>query len=211
LDCRSEVQRSARKKCSTLSTLLVFLAALAIFCGQSPIAPAQQTESADVRQNEYTVKAVFLYSFGRYVEWPAQAFDNAASPFVIGILGEDSFGHTLDEIAAKKTIQGRRIEIRRFASLKDYHSPCHLLFVSRSLSQEQQAEIISKMAGTPVMIVGETPGFADHGAVANFYLDGDRVRFEINIENARKAELRMDARLLSLGKLVGNTKPGASK
>ena len=161
--------------------------------------------------SEYTVKAVFLYSFGRYVQWPETTFKNTADPFVIGVAGEDSFGGALDEIAAKKTIQERRIVVRRFASPDEYRQPCHILFVSRVLSDEQQAALVAKTQGKPVLVAGESPGFAERGAVVNFIVDGDRIRFELNVNTARQAQLRMDAKLLSLGKPVGTQRPAASK
>jgi hypothetical protein len=173
--------------------------------------PAQATDIAPTTNlpNEYTVKAVFLYSFGRYVEWPESTFANATAPFVIGILGEDSFEGTLDQIAAKKTVQERPIVIRRFASLDEYRPGCQILFVSRSLRDDQQAAAIKKNDGKPVLVVGETPGFAERGGIANFFVDGDRIRFEINVDAARRAQLRMDAKLLSLGKPVGNPRSAA--
>ena len=116
---------------------------------------------------------------------------NATDPFVIGIVGEDSFGNVLKEIAAKKTIQDRRIEIRRFAAPDDYRSTCQILFVSRSLTADQQAAILKKTEGSPVLVVGETPGFAEKGATINFYAEDDRIRFEINAEAARKAQLHL--------------------
>ena len=33
---------------------------------------------------EYRVKAVFLFNFAQFVEWPPQAFRGAETPFVIG-------------------------------------------------------------------------------------------------------------------------------
>ena len=174
----------------------------------APAAQAQPAEPAASLPNEYTVKAVFLYSFGRYVQWPETAFAKASDPFVIGILGEDSFGGALDEIAAKKTLQGRPIVVRRFASLEDYQRPCHILFVSRSLSNDLQAALLEKVAGQPVFVVGEVPGYAEGGANANFVIDGERIRFELNVDTARQARLRMDAKLLSLGKPV-NTQGSA--
>ncbi len=42
--------------------------------------------------SEYQVKAVFLFNFGQFVEWPKDAFDTPQAPFVIGILGDDPFG-----------------------------------------------------------------------------------------------------------------------
>jgi hypothetical protein len=167
---------------------------------EQPAPPANLPE-------EYTVKAVFLYSFGRFVQWPAKTFANDSEPFVIAVAGEDPFGRALDEIAAKKTIQDRRIVIRRFAAPDDYRGPCQILFVSRSLKAEAQAAILKKTAGRPVFVVGETPGFCQQGGIANFYVEGDRIRFEINAEAARKAQLRLDAKLLSLGKAASPPQP----
>ncbi|MEI8372288.1 MAG: YfiR family protein [Planctomycetota bacterium] len=204
-----EPQRRAPAKRRLLAALagLVVLAAL---CWQSVSARAQQAQPAGSVPNEYTVKAVFLYSFGRYVEWPENTFRNASDPFVIGIVGEDSFGGSLDEVAAKKTLQDRRIVVKRFASPDQYKQPCHILFVSRSLPQDQQIALIKNTQGTAVLVVGETPGFAENGGPANFFIDGDRVRFEINVTTARQSRLRMDAKLLNLGKPVGSQPTAAS-
>ena len=149
------------------------------------------------------VQAVYLYSLGRYVEWPKAAFAEASSPFVIGIVGEDPFEGSLEGIAARKTIQGRKIEIRRFNSLKAYDQACQILFVSHSVPADQQAAVIEKTKGKPVLVVGATPGYAKRGAVANFVAEGDRISIEINVDAARRSQLRMDAKLLSLAKLVG--------
>jgi hypothetical protein len=194
---------AVRGACATL------LVAAAAWWWQAGIIAAQQPPPSSVA-NEYTVKAVFLYSFGRYVQWPEKAFSSAQDPFVIGVLGEDPFAGALEEIAAKKTVQDRRIVVRRFASAEEYRPPCHILFVSRSLAVGQQAAVIKKTADQAVLVVGETPGFAEWGGAANFFIDGDRVRFEINADAARRADLHMDAKLLSLGKPVGVQRPKTS-
>ncbi len=166
-------------------------------------APGQEAPAEATLPDEYTMKAVYLYSFGRYCQWPQGAFASDSGSFVIGILGEDPFGETIDKIAAKKTLHNRRIVVRRFATLDDYRGPCQILFVSRSVPPNQQATVIEKLGDDPVLVVGESPGYAERGATANFVIGGDRIRFEINIENARRAQLRMDAKLLSLGIPVG--------
>lgn len=170
--------------------------------------PAQQADGVDV-QAEYNVKAAFLYNFGRYVEWPREAFAGPGDAFVIGILGDAPIGEPLDQIAAKKTIEGRRVVLRRFASLAEYRPPCHILFVSGSLSPEQQTDAVTGAQGLGVLTVGETLGFADRGGAINFSVEGGRVRFEINVEAARGAQLHMDAKLLSLGKRTPDRRPAA--
>ena len=194
-----------------LRALMVLLALGGPWFSSSSV-PGQQVPPAANLPDEYVVKAVFLYSFGRYTEWPAGAFSGVSDPFVIGVLGEDPFSGALEEIAAKKTLQQRPIRVRRFASLGDYGEPCHILFVSRSVSAEERAAVVRSLAGKPVLVIGETPGFAARGATANFVYAGDRIRFEINMENARRARLRMDAKLLSLGIPVdAYTSPGSGE
>ncbi len=175
------------------------LGLLTAVLGQS--SPGQ--EMIDPRQ-EYNVKAVYLYSFGRYVTWPSTAFDAGPSPFVIGILGEDPLGAAIDQIAQLKKVQGRTIVVRRFASLQGYR-PCHMLFIAKSVPPDEQAAAIARFRGKPVLLVGEVPGFAAQGGTVNFFVSGDTVRFEINMDTARSQGLEIDARLLSLARFVGGT------
>ena len=129
-----------------------------------PVPAAEDQQPAPAGQpSEYTVKAVFLYSFGRFVEWPEGAMGKASDPLVIGIAGENPFGQALDEMAAKRTIQGRRIVIRRFAAPDDYRPGCQMLFVSRSLTADQQALLLKKTAGETGARHRRDPGFRRKG------------------------------------------------
>src|SRR5580698_5307341 len=53
---------------------------------------------------EYQVKALFLFNFAKYVEWPAAVFTNATAPITIGVLGTDPFGDSLQHAVAGKTV-----------------------------------------------------------------------------------------------------------
>jgi hypothetical protein len=161
----------------------------------------QEPTPAASLPNEYSVKAAFLFNFGRYVQWPETAFAKPDDSFVIGIAGEYPFGAELDQIAAKKTIQGRRISIVRFAT-PDAYRHCNILFLSRSLSVEQADALINKTRGKSVLVVGENPGMAERGAAVNFYLEENCVRLEINSRAVRTSRLDLDAKLLALGKPV---------
>ena len=156
----------------------------------------------DPRQ-EYNVKAVYLYSFGRYVVWPESSMQDG-EPFAIGILGGDPFGDALDRIAQQKKIGDRPIIIHRFKSTADYRQ-CHILFLSKSVSPEEQSATIEKFGTQPVLLVAESPGFAVRGGTINFFLSEGTVRFEINVEAAKRQGLSMNAKLLSLATLVDGT------
>ncbi len=201
----SAVRAGARR----LWAALLATAALAVTRLAAPAAADSPPEPAS-QPAEYTVKAAFLYGFGQFVQWPPESFAAPAEPFVIALVGEDSFGGALDEIAAKRSIQRRRIVVRRFATPEDFREPCQILFLSRSLTAEGQTLLLKKTAGKAVLTVGETPGFTEKGGIVNFYVEGDRIRFEINAETARRAHLRMDAKLLNLGKPASAPRPAAS-
>jgi hypothetical protein len=171
---------------------------LASATGQSPADPPLAADAVN-SQFEYNVKGAFLYSFGRYVEWPENAFAAKDAPFVIGIFGENPFGDVLDRIAQKKTILERRIEVRKFDSL-DHLSTCNILFVTHKISVEKLRHLIEKLSEKPILLVGEMPQFTESGGDVNFFLDGDRVRFEINVDAIHRKKMQIDAKLLNLGK-----------
>ncbi len=150
---------------------------------------------------EYPLKALFLYNFGGYVEWPEEAFGDAQQPFVIGVLGTAPLDTMLHEIAATKTIAGRRIEIRSFASAESV-GPCQILFVARNVSASQSRQVIERLRGLPVLTVGDTAGFAKQGGCVNFYIESNKIRFEVNLEAARQQHLKISAKLLALARIV---------
>jgi hypothetical protein len=180
--------------------IFLFAGGITFLWGQTDTSgEAVQTASDINLQYEYNVKAAYLYSFGRYVVWPPDAFSGPTSPFIIGVCGEDPFGQVLDRIAEVKTIQGRRIVIRNMSSIEDLQ-PCHILFVSRSIPLEKQEVVIRKMRGKAVLLVGEVPGFVRLGGGINFFLDAGTVQFEINVDAIQQEKLILDAKLMSLGK-----------
>ncbi len=157
--------------------------------------------NANQSATEYEVKAGFLYNFSLFVRWPDSAFENSRSPIVFGVYGKDPFGRTLDRTLAGKRAHDREIVIRRIQRPQDING-CHLLFVPQS-STDELRRVFGQVAGQPVLIVGEQDGFATQGGLINFYLEQNRVRFEINPGEARRREVRISSKLLGLARIVG--------
>lgn len=158
---------------------------------------AAAQEMIDARL-EYNVKAVSLYAFGRYVSWPASAFSKADSPFVIGTFGGNPFGDALDRIAKKKTLNGRTILVQQIDQPEQCLT-CHIVFVPRTVAPAVEAKLFEQAAGKPVLLVGESPGFATRGGIINFYQSGSNVRFELNPDKSVENQLSLNAKLLTLG------------
>ena len=150
---------------------------------------------------EYPLKAAFLYNFGNYVEWPADAFASKEAPFVIGIMGQNPFGAILNEIAATKQLQGRSIVIRHVATAADA-ATCQILFIGASVAEPQRTAMVDATAALPVLVVCETPGAAADGAAVNFFVEQNKVRFEINTRAVQERRLKVSSKLMSLAKVV---------
>lgn len=166
------------------------------------LAAQQSPPQAGEIDREYSIKGAFLYNFGRYVQWPNTAFASETSPFVIGVLGTDPFGTVLDDIASTAKIDGRAVVAKRFATMDDY-TPCQILFISATADPQLKATVLEKLPKTGLLVVSEEPGLAQRGAVVNFFVEQNKVRFEINVEAARQRHLKVSSKLLSLAKIVG--------
>ena len=182
--------------------LLICFASVSLLAAGSRDAAAQEGIN-----REHEIKAAYLYQFARYVEWPPKAVEGDA--FVIGVLGPDPLGSYLDKIAATKTVQEKKIVVRRFASAKDYRS-CHILFISggatedgdRTKLEERLNAALEITKGSPVLLVSETVDFARKGAAINFLVDQEenRIKVEINRDAERLAGLKISSKLLGLEK-----------
>jgi hypothetical protein len=182
------------------------LAVCLICCCALAIQSAFAQDDDGVVNREYPLKALFLYNFGSYTEWPAGTFANDQTPFVIGVLGSSPLDETLNEIAAKKRIGDRRIVIERYKSAGDIKN-CQILFIPRSVPQKQQQQVIDAMKNRPVLLVGESANFAANGGGINFFVEANKIRFEINVAATKQQQLKISSKLLAMAKLVGVVAP----
>jgi hypothetical protein len=170
------------------------------FCCAGPLEPllAQSTTVS----REYPLKVAYLYNFGSYVEWPASAFPTPQSPFVVGVMGANPFGTLLDEVASTKKIQGRPIVIRYLTSAAEA-TACQLVFIAEGASYAERLATIKATRPFPILTVSESPGMAAQGAIVNFFVEHNKIRFEINVKAAREHELTISSKLLSLSRVIG--------
>ena len=185
-----------RHRCRWDAWLVVFACTTIGFVTASPA--RGQGQGID---REYTLKAAYLYKFATYIQWPQRAFRDAASPFVIGILGPDPVGADLRKIAKVKQIDGRKIEVRNFKQAKEVRD-CHILFMSRDVESAAQQAAIKLLSGRNILFVGETPDFLKHGGVIDFVIQGNRIRVYISKSAYQRESLEISARLLRIATIV---------
>lgn len=164
----------------------------------TPLLPADA--HGQTPEREYQIKASFLFRFLQFVEWPDDAFAEQPQQIVVGILGDDPFGAVLDQTLAGKTIGGKTLVVQRFADPGDVTN-CHMLFVSASVD-EHLSDVLQSLKAHPVLTVGESARFTQKGGAIKLFEFKNKVRFEINLEVAQRAGLKVSSKLLKLAKVV---------
>jgi hypothetical protein len=76
-----------------------------------------------------------------------------------------------------------------------------VLFIAASESGNLD-RILGSIGNNSVLTIGDSPGYAEQGVMVNFYLEENKVRFEINREAAARARLGISSQLLKLARIV---------
>lgn len=153
----------------------------------------------EVQAPEPKVKAAFLYNFSKLVYWPTNAFANSNSPIVIGILGRDPVAKELERTLTGRSVGNREIKTARFDSIEDATN-CHVLFISDSERRKLET-ILSTLATRPILTVGESKGFAEHGVI-ELIKTNSNIHFRINLEAANRAGLQLSSQLTRLDRTL---------
>lgn len=155
---------------------------------------------------EYEVKALFLFNFTRFVEWPASAFPEPGSPVIIGVLGADPFGDGLDEVVRGEKIDGRPLLVRRFRRVEDV-GECQVLFVSAS-EANRLPQILEALKGRSILTVGDSADFASSGGMIHLMNNKNRIQLRINLAATEAARLTLSSNLLRPAEIIRAAKSG---
>ena len=189
---RPQVQRLRR---GVLAGVLVFIAwAVAI-----PSMIAQPLP----KPGEYQVKAVYLYNFGRFIEWPPSTAQYGS--FTICVLGRDPFGTALDATIAEEVIKNQKLVAKRITAARDGVG-CQILFISSSEATHMR-DILASVEKSGVLTVSDLPGFISSGGMIQFVLMENKVRFEVNLTTAERAGLTFSSQLLKVATEVRRDAP----
>jgi hypothetical protein len=171
-----------------------FLGWICLMTLESNLAAAQKPGLS-----EYDIKAGFLYNFIKYVEWPPKVLPGPQSAIVLGTLGRDAFD-LLSRSIGGQTLNGRPLQVKNVASSDDFKT-CHVLFIPFS-EKRRLPQVLESLKSSNVLTVGETDDFSKLGGIINFIKEENKIRFQINIDAAKRAELKIDSTLLNLARIV---------
>jgi hypothetical protein len=145
---------------------------------------------------EYQLKAVFLYNFTQFVEWPANSFTSDQAPMTIGILGTDPFGSYLEETIAGEKINGHPLRIQHYNTVEEI-GVCQILFINVA-DKNKREQIIAKLKGRNILTVSDAPDFLSQGGMIRFFTRQDKIKLQVNLEETKTANLVISSKLLRL-------------
>lgn len=156
---------------------------------------------------EYQLKAAFLYNFTKFVEWPTNRLVVKDEPIVIGVLGNNPFGKELAKAVEGRTQNGHPFLVSNLTAASEAKT-VHLLFVPRGQETAFEEQGVAALAAG-VLTVGESEAFARLGGIISFTTEADKIRFEINLDEAEQNGLKISSKLLQLAKAVRHkSQPG---
>jgi hypothetical protein len=145
---------------------------------------------------EYQLKAVYLFNFAKFVEWPDGAFSNPGAPLVIGVLGDNPFGDSLETTVQGKALNHHPLAVREIRASNEVTN-CHILFISSS-EKKRLPEILKGLQNVPILTVSEMDRFTENGGMINFVWVDKKIHFQINDPVAKAAGLKIGSKLLGL-------------
>lgn len=146
---------------------------------------------------EYEVKVAFIHNIAKFVEWPAAI--PVRGTMRLCILGQPHFTEAAVLLHGKQ-IGGRVWEVQPVDS-RTALNECRVLFIAASESGNLH-RVLEDIKGNATLTVGDTNGYAAQGVMLNFYPDQGKVRFEINVDAAQRAGLKIGSQLLKLARIV---------
>jgi hypothetical protein len=170
------------------------LAVVAALCGTRPAL------SETIPSSEYQIKAAFLFHFSQFIEWPEGTFTEASSPLTYCTIGEDPFHGALEASLSGKTSGSRPFRVMHFQQPQETRN-CQILFIGEG-GKKLLPTVLTSLKDNSVLTVGESEHFVEGGGMIGFLLEDNKIRFEINLEAAEHAKLKMSSRLLALAKTV---------
>ena len=157
---------------------------------------AQQAENV----SEYKLKAAFIYNFSQFIEWPESSFSAPDAPFQICVVGDDPFGEILKPIQKRK-YHTHPIEISYPKTVAEAES-CRILYLDTQAKASQWRDIIKNLGDTPVLTVTSNNDAMESGFCIGFVSLEGKTRWNMNLAAARKAQLKISAKLIEISVMI---------
>lgn len=150
---------------------------------------------AHAQSKNYKAYGVFIFSFARYIEWPAEMKND--TELRIAVIGNGALYDELEKALSPRTINGKKCIVEQVASphqLKEFH-----IVVLPAHKNSQLSEVLKATGNQATLIVTEHDGLIKKGAAISFVItDDNRLAFELNESALTQRHLKISNALKGL-------------
>jgi hypothetical protein len=144
---------------------------------------------------EPSLKAAFIYSFAKFTQWPPDILPVTAT-FTACVLGDSPIRDALERTVKGRQLSGRVVIVSQ-VQLDGALRSCHLLYVS-GVTPAQASVIVAAVKDAPVLTISDVDNFAQRGGIAQMFVENGKMRFDLNVEVAKRSRLQLSSKLLVL-------------
>ncbi len=143
---------------------------------------------------EEKFKAVFMYNFTRYLDWPSE---KKAGDFIIGVFGSSPIIDELNIIAQKRKVGVQKIVVKEIENPEDFKY-CNIVYLPENNSSEISS-VSQSCSAQGVVLITNQKGLAQTYSCINYVKIDGKQNFEINKTRLEKQGIKVNSALLSLG------------
>jgi YfiR/HmsC-like len=169
----------------------------AVLCVALCFAGSKASLGLDV-YSEVSVKAAYILRIAGYVDWPEDSVP--ANSFTIAVLGDSDLAVRLQALATNRTLLNRPVQVRIIAGLKDV-GDSQILYIGADRRADLRT-LLGLLAGRGALTISAEEDGLAAGSMINLLTADNRVRFEVSVNAAREAGLKISSDLLALAARV---------
>lgn len=156
-------------------------------------------KSQDVTDRQAQFMAVYLLHFANFIEWPLASSTNEGQ-FNICSYAKGNVNMYIRELAGEKINNDSRINVLEAPSDEDL-AQCQIVFFdTKNISLFHK--IKQKTKERPILFVSDHQGFIKQGGTMEYFIEGNKLRFAVNITLAKNTGLILSSKLLRIAKIV---------
>lgn len=92
------------------------------------------------------------------------------------------------------------MEVNKCEDIEDIKG-CHILFID-STDKKFIRESLKRVKGWNVLTVGHSKGFTQEGGVVNFFTEEGKIKFEIDLDAAKRSGLKLGSQILMSAEII---------
>lgn len=153
--------------------------------------------SVKAQDLDYSFHAKYVYHFTKYIDWPTS---KKSGDFVIAVVGQSPANKTIKDFFTGKKVGNQTVVVKEMPPVADFTN-INIIYLTSS-SSNQLSVLVPKAQAAKALIVCEKSGLARKGADISFFIDEEKLKFELHKSTIENKGLKIAGDLLRLAVVI---------